>query len=321
MLCVLSQVDHAKATVANKVNYPIGANLCPDILYLEGACKVLPALRAEPCSATLPGSTALLGDEVEADYHRRTSIEHASLVRCLMKIKIGRWIRLRQISERRQATNDLHGLQANRDDTLQEPQWVGRVANGFDGIAIGVVDNAAGRISLDTLSFHHPFQSGLAVDHVVVGFQWNTGDGDVAVVDHGALIEVRALTSEFHLFDTVETDWVGRRDHPGIATAETEDDGVGLNRLVVAVQITEFPTCGSEGPEVCGPLHRRDAWEFLGEVISIAAAVVLRVQQAIGVVEQVVRGDRFAWLSSLEVGQTFIGDSIAALASNVGVSL
>jgi len=69
MLHILSQVDHAKATMANEVENPVGADLRSNILYLEGVCEVLPARGTEHRSTPLPGTTALLGDEVEADYH------------------------------------------------------------------------------------------------------------------------------------------------------------------------------------------------------------------------------------------------------------
>lgn len=78
--------------------------------------------------------------------------------------------------QRRKRPNDLHGLEADRDDTLEQFQRIGWVTTGrLDCIAIGVVDDDTGLVGLYALALHHPFERRLAVDHVVIGLQRDTG--------------------------------------------------------------------------------------------------------------------------------------------------
>ena len=85
-----------------------------------------------------------------------------------------------------QGLYDLHGLKAYCDHPLEEFQGIGSVAHGLCGIKIGVINDAAGLVGLNTLAFHHPFKGRLAIDHIIIGIERNIANGDMIVIDHGA---------------------------------------------------------------------------------------------------------------------------------------
>ena len=108
----------------------------------------------------------------------------------------------------RQTSYDFHSFKADRDDPAQEVKRVTWVAHGFHGVAVGIVGDAAGGVFLYRLPLHDPFNRGLAVDHVVVGFLGDVGDRDVAVVDDRAAVLGLALAAEPHLGDVEEGLWI-----------------------------------------------------------------------------------------------------------------
>ena len=61
--------------------------------------------------------------------------------------------------------------------------------------------------------------------------------------------------------------------------------------LVIQVPIRKLPPGLGVGHEIGELLHRRDAGEFLGKVVRVAAAVFRRVQQAVNVVEEILLRD------------------------------
>lgn len=70
-----------------------------------------------------------------------------------------------------EAADDLEGFEADGDDAEEEFEEVAGVGHGFGGPEVGVVDDAAVFVGGDGLAFHDPFEDGLAVDDVVVGFE------------------------------------------------------------------------------------------------------------------------------------------------------
>lgn len=102
-------------------------------------------------------------------------------------------IKLRQIS------HDFHRFKADSDHPAQQVKRVTWVAYGLHRVAVGIVGDAAGGVFLYRLPFHHPFNRGLPVDHIVIGFLGDVGDGDIAVVYDGAPILGLTLSAEPHL--------------------------------------------------------------------------------------------------------------------------
>ena len=70
----------------------------------------------------------------------------------------------------RERVHDLHRLQAHAGDSFDEIHDVTRVVV-FAAPVVGVVFDAAGFVDGDLVALHDPFEGGLAVDDVVVGFQ------------------------------------------------------------------------------------------------------------------------------------------------------
>src|SRR5690606_23931910 len=90
--------------------------------------------------------------------------------------------------QRREAADDFHRLQADGDDALEKFQRIGRIANGFDGISVGVVDNIASLVGFriiavlqNSLSLHYPFKSRLTVDDVFVSLQRDILHSDIRI--------------------------------------------------------------------------------------------------------------------------------------------
>lgn len=216
----------------------------------------------------------------------------------------------------RQSLHNLQRLQAYGNDALEKHERIGWIAYGFDGVSIGIIYNATGWVGLYALALHNPFKSGLTVNNIIVSFQGDAGDGDVPVIDHRCLVQIWALAAKLHLLDAVEAHWIIRLDQACIAPAK--DDRIRSRCLVIAMQVSQLAPCGDEGPKVNGLLHSRNARQFLGEIVGIAAAVVFGVQDAIYVVEEIFFGDSFVWISSLEMSQSFIRDRIAPLKSTGG---
>ncbi len=73
----------------------------------------------------------------------------------------------------------------------------------FGAPVVGVVGDAAVFVTGDLVAFHDPFEGGLAIDDVVVGFQWDTGEGEVAVINDSGLIDLLVLAGEGHFLDLV----------------------------------------------------------------------------------------------------------------------
>lgn len=86
---------------------------------------------------------------------------------------------------------DLHGLQADGDDALEKFERVSRISDCLDCIAVCVFDDAASFVGFHALALHHPVERGLAVDHIVIGLQRNTGDSNVAVVGDCRLVRLQ----------------------------------------------------------------------------------------------------------------------------------
>ncbi len=122
--------------------------------------------------------------------------------------------------------------------------------------------------------------------------------------------------AERHLLDAEELHRVFDRRQRQVALPDRH--WVGFDALVADVQITQTTTCIDERPEVSGLLHARYAGQFLGQVVGETTAVIFRVQQTVGVVEDVVLGDCLAWIGRDEVGEASVGDAVAgAIAGRV----
>lgn len=63
----------------------------------------------------------------------------------------------------RQSVYDALCFHAHADDSGQQLERVGGVLHDFQGEAVGVVDDAAGFVRLDALSFHDPGDGRLSI--------------------------------------------------------------------------------------------------------------------------------------------------------------
>lgn len=68
----------------------------------------------------------------------------------------------------RQPAHDFHRPEAGGDDALEQFEWIGRIADRLDGVAVGVVDDATVLVGFHALALHHLFESRLAVHHAIV---------------------------------------------------------------------------------------------------------------------------------------------------------
>ena len=90
--------------------------------------------------------------------------------------------------QRRERIHDLHRLQTHTGHSFDEIDDVAGVVV-FAAPVVGVVFDAAGFVDGDLVALHDPFEGGLAVDDVVLGFE-----GDAVVVNDGALV-IHALAA------------------------------------------------------------------------------------------------------------------------------
>lgn len=153
---------------------------------------------------------------------------------------------------------------------------------------VGVVLDAGGFVDGDLVAFHDPFEGGLAVDDVVVGFQRDAIEGEEGVVmdaglvrlESGGFLRGRGL-GEGHLGD-VEL----------LPRIEAEFRGDFGKRVRLAGFVVEMPL--GEGAAGFGEffvvrrlLGERDARQHLLEVRGGAAAVFRGMQDAIDIVEKI----------------------------------
>lgn len=184
-----------------------------------------------------------------------------------------------------QVVGDRHGFEAHRDYPEQQFQWVFWIVHSLDGVVVGVVDDPTSLVGLDALTFDYPIDGWSAVDHVIVG---RHGDilygGAVVINDGGEVVDgfaVLLFPGVFHLLHPIMSGFGGR---------VLQGSGVHVHGFIAEVQIGQITPGPAESPKACGSLYRRDAGEFLGEVIGVAGAVVLGMQEAVDVVEEVVLG-------------------------------
>lgn len=155
---------------------------------------------------------------------------------------------------------------------------------------VGVVDDAALFVGFHDLSFHHPFQRGLAVDDVVIGLTGHVLERDVVIVDEGREVLFLALAAPLPfvgVLDALEGFGVDLGLWDKVVGALLERDHIRLNAFEVHMYIAQRAACIAEGGEVFEHPDRRDAGELLGKVILAALAVVGRMQKAVNVIEQV----------------------------------
>lgn len=157
------------------------------------------------------------------------------------------------------------------------------------------------------MALHDPVDGGFAVDDVFVGPQGDVAYGDaVVVMDGGAILDGLAVFlpfAVFHLFDPVVF---------GSGGAAFQGGGVGLDGLIVELEISECPPGLAEFPKPGGGAYGGDAGELLGEVGSKTGAVVGRMQEAVAVIEQILLGKHPVGIVIPEMGQPGIGDGIKA---------
>ena len=108
-----------------------------------------------------------------------------------------------------QSSHNLDRFNAYRDHTAKKIKGVAGIADGFGGVAVGIVYYAAGRVFLNSLPLHHPLNRRLAVDHVVIGFFGYVFDGNVAVLDDAGAVFALARTCKTHLGDAEERLGIG----------------------------------------------------------------------------------------------------------------
>jgi len=86
-----------------------------------------------------------------------------------------------------QTIHDVNCLDADIDDTQQEVEDVAGLVM-FAGPVVGIVLDERLLVLGDGVTLHNPFNGRFSVDDILVGFLRDVLDGDVAVVDDGALI-------------------------------------------------------------------------------------------------------------------------------------
>lgn len=90
--------------------------------------------------------------------------------------------------ELRESADDLHGVEADGDEALEEFDGVLGIVHGLGGPEVGGVDDTGFLVGLHALAFDDPFEGGLAIDHVGVGVEGDVANGDAGVVDDRALV-------------------------------------------------------------------------------------------------------------------------------------
>ena len=165
------------------------------------------------------------------------------------------------------------------------------------------------------MAFHDPFNGGLAVDDVVVGFQRDVADGDVLVVDDrgfvfDALLRFRVFdVGELHFADVEVFVFAGLQGCR--AAGEVERDGMLFDGFVVEVPVREVSTGPRERLKILELLHRRNAGQFFAEIVLEPLAILRRMQQAVDVLEEVFFGDGVRGIRFYEVVRTGRGERIS----------
>lgn len=158
----------------------------------------------------------------------------------------------------RQPIHHLHRLQPHGHHPQEQFQRILRVAHGFGGPEVGVVGDAAVLVGGDGLSLHDPFEGGFAVDDVVVGGGRDVFQGDVFVVNDGALVihvpagGVLGL-AELHLGDAVTAVFGDGGGAGGFFLGHAGMPGHGL---IVQMPMGEIAAGLGEGAEIRKNFHR-----------------------------------------------------------------
>ena len=167
----------------------------------------------------------------------------------------------------------------------------------FQSPVVGVVGDAALFVGADLVTVDEPVQGGAAAQTVLLCFGWDAFQGDVGVVEDAGFVRVVPFAVVSHFLHAVGV---------GNVVIEVRGmdfcQGVGFYGFVVHVELGQFPAGLGEGAEVCCRGRHGDAGGGFGEVVGKGLAVLLGVEDAVGVVEEVVFGDFLVLVMGLEFG-------------------
>ena len=94
-----------------------------------------------------------------------------------------------------QTIHDFDSLDADVDDTQQEVEYIAGLVV-FAGPVVGIVLDERFLVLGDGVTLHNPFDGRFAIDVILVGLLRDVLNGDVAIINDGALI---VLTLKAHL--------------------------------------------------------------------------------------------------------------------------
>ena len=205
--------------------------------------------------------------------------------------------------------HDLHRFKTNRQDLEEERQRISGISL-LCGEVVEVVDNAAVLVHFHAGTLNNPVKSGTLVNHVLLSLKRDALDRDEVVVDElrlvlGGIARLAWNLAVLHLRDVVG---------PAFTLVDVDLDRLVLfDLLEVHVQLSQLAARLLELLERLVSGHARDARKLLHEVVGVAGAVFLRMQDAVDVVEDRIRRDVLTRVTILEVLQGFRRNRILAL--------
>ena len=178
--------------------------------------------------------------------------------------------------ELRQRFDDMHRLQRYRDHPQNEVEDVILIPHLLRKRVVIIGDTGV-LIDTDTAALDYPIKGRLAIDHILLGLQWDARNGDAVVVVDRGLVLSRSALFPCNLAVSELDDALGdiRRQAHNLAAL------VWRHLLIAHVQLSKLASRLHKGLEVIPRGYARNAWQLLLQVVSVGGAVVGAVQQAV----------------------------------------